>query len=286
MKKKTLLIIISLMMAVSLLIGCGKTEDDNVSSDQSTGIFNWGSIDCVLDENLGEITDGDNTYRIYRHINKSFNSEEEVFYASVLVKDPGSILNEVQYDGEVYPVVFLEDVDPDIVTSIDVPEFIYKIGDTCFTVNRVKNEPNTTEVILHEGLVKIGAHSFVGSGITSLYIPGTVDNIGVQAFQDCESLKTVEFSPDTRIQKLPNTVFEFCESLEEISIPASVREIEPGAFKGCTGLKSITFENPGSWHLRRKHNGVEEEYDVDVSDPSMNVEYMTDTYTDFNWKKN
>ncbi len=164
-------------------------------------------------------------------------------------------------------MVYLEKVNPQTVTSIDVPDFIYKIGALCFCGYLPQEEANTTEVILHEGLTKIGDHAFINSGITSIYIPSTVDDIGVQAFQDCMSLTSVEFGENIRIDKLPGTVFEYCESLEEITVPASVCEIEPDAFSGCTSLNKITFEDPGtSWHIHRKHNGIEEDYDEDYEE--------------------
>ena len=316
MKKSFVIFIVMIAISAGLMSGCEKADDDikgskkieqnekkeqdgeneeekeydakEASSEQSVEMFDWGFISHVHDENLGELTADDNTYRIYRHITKDYfnNTEEESFYASVLVKDPDAILREVEYEGEIYPVVYLERVDPTIVKSIDVPDFIWMIGDFCFTVNRTQFDANTKEVNLNEGLGKISAHAFASSGITSIYIPNTVESIGVGAFQDCTALERVEFGDNINLTELQSTVFANCSRLKEINIPASVTDIGADLFPWCDSLEKVTFENPGTWHLHRKHNGVEEDYDIDVSDAVQNTQYLTDTYLDFAWKRN
>lgn len=50
----------------------------------------------------------------------------------------------------------------------------------------------------------------------------------------------VEFSAE--INEIPDGAFEDCISLIEIAIPAQIRRIGEDAFKGCSGLESITIE--------------------------------------------
>lgn len=65
------------------------------------------------------------------------------------------------------------------------------------------------------------------------------------SFTDCTALKTIEF-PDTLLFISDGGfygVFQGCESLEEVVLPASLRTIWKNAFTECTNLKSITFLN-------------------------------------------
>ncbi|OKL23691.1 hypothetical protein BRO51_01285, partial [Metamycoplasma hominis] len=50
---------------------------------------------------------------------------------------------------------------------------------------------NLKEVILNEGLEKIGAETFYDTKIESITIPGSVKEIGESAFYGCENLKEV-----------------------------------------------------------------------------------------------
>ena len=59
--------------------------------------------------------------------------------------------------------------------------------------------------------------------------------------------------------------FEGCDSLTEITIPASVKTIGKLAFRGCSNLKLVHFENKDNWywHYRYKDTIIP----IDVSDP-------------------
>lgn len=92
-------------------------------------------------------------------------------------------------------------------------------------------------------VVEIGSGAFSGSNVENVTIPSTVTYIGSMAFNDCLSLKEVNFSEG--LQTISNSAFFGCKALEEISIPSTVRSIYTLAFRN-TGLKKLIFIDGGS----------------------------------------
>ena len=130
-------------------------------------------------------------------------------------------------------------------------------------------------------LEKLGKSCFCKSGIEILTLPGTVKEVGRDAFSDCNSLKTIWLEGDHEIDlsrsgmpdsaqviflsvTLPEGVrlrdlcmvkeaiipdgverigacWFFGSGVESVKIPASVKKIGPNAFYGCRSLKSIVF---------------------------------------------
>ena len=84
---------------------------------------------------------------------------------------------------------------------------------------------------------RIGATAFAGSRITSLIIPETVTEIEWNAFDNCDSLETVEIRAN--ISTIPDWCFDSCWNLESITIPASVQNIGSGSFAYCQKLTDI-----------------------------------------------
>ena len=111
---------------------------------------------------------------------------------------------------------------------------------------------------------KIGETCFSGcSSLTEINVPNTITCIGPSAFTDCVQLNSVNigagllslsngcFSGCTELSlvnlgnnliSVDEDVFKNCTKLESISIPGSVKELK-NAFRGCTNLKNVIFEN-------------------------------------------
>ena len=73
-----------------------------------------------------------------------------------------------------------------------------------------------TNIVLSDGLTRIGSYAFYGTAITGIDIPDTVRYIGASAFW-------------------------FCTSLVSVTIPSSVWDIETGAFGACRALTDLSF---------------------------------------------
>ncbi|RCJ00328.1 leucine-rich repeat domain-containing protein, partial [Metamycoplasma hominis] len=71
-------------------------------------------------------------------------------------------------------------------TKVTIPGSVKEIGERAFSDCK-----NLKEVILNEGLEKIGAAAFRTIRIKSINIPGSVKEIGEDAFSDCTNLEEV-----------------------------------------------------------------------------------------------
>ncbi|WP_220124543.1 leucine-rich repeat domain-containing protein, partial [Metamycoplasma hominis] len=71
-------------------------------------------------------------------------------------------------------------------TKVTIPSSVKEIGESAFSWCT-----NLKEVILNEGLEKIGAETFYHTNIGSITIPGSVKEIGESAFFGCKNLKEV-----------------------------------------------------------------------------------------------
>lgn len=91
-----------------------------------------------------------------------------------------------------------------------------------------------------EGVTEIGTYAFSGqTNITKVVIPSTMKTIGENAFENCSSLKAVEFANGCVLDEIGKNVFLGCRSLETISLPDGITVIPEGAFIGCASLSSI-----------------------------------------------
>jgi hypothetical protein len=91
------------------------------------------------------------------------------------------------------------------------------------------------------GIANNAFNSLYGNGelITSLSMPNTVTNIGIDGFEDCTRLTSVTFS--THLVTLGLSAFEGCSSLTAITIPNSVTSIVQDAFASCSNLSAVTL---------------------------------------------
>ena len=75
--------------------------------------------------------------------------------------------------------------------------------------------------------------------LVSVTVPGTVAEIGGDAFAYCRGLQYVLLGDG--IETIGSSAFKGCWNLEEIRIPSSVTEIGASAFSSCTSLRTVTI---------------------------------------------
>ena len=151
----------------------------------------------------------------------------------------------------------VEGLESSYITTVDASAF-----QGCTSLKDVKL-PNTVNVIEEQ--------AFLGSGITSITIPGNVSRIATKAFKDCVDLANVTFNGSgygtlyfgdsvfdgcdaLRTLTLPNRKFEMSGNggnlfgpeggvpfLETVEIPAAVTSIPANFFANCIGLKEVKF---------------------------------------------
>ena len=73
-------------------------------------------------------------------------------------------------------------------------------------------------------------------------IPDTVEYIGPDAFKGCLNLQTV-ILPAKKLETIEKGTFENCKRLTSLRIPACVKKVKSGAFKGCDALENIHAES-------------------------------------------
>lgn len=108
-----------------------------------------------------------------------------------------------------------------------------------------------TVVVIPEGVETIDQYAFAYSQIKSINIPASVTQIGNYAFYN-SAIESITFTEGKNNLYIGSYAFENCTSLDNVVIPYRVRNatdltstvysIGSSAFKGCTGLKTLTFE--------------------------------------------
>ncbi|MBP5366119.1 MAG: leucine-rich repeat domain-containing protein [Bacteroidales bacterium] len=96
------------------------------------------------------------------------------------------------------------------------------------------------EVTIPDGTETIKGAFENNSSLTSVTIPASVKEIGMDAFRMCVNLTTVNI-PATGVTTIRTGAFAVCSSLESIDIPSTTTRIEGGVFTSCKALKSISI---------------------------------------------
>lgn len=155
------------------------------------------------------------------------------------------------------------------VRTVNLPEGLQTIGDHAFS-----GADRLTALQLPEGLIDISAYALMGcTQLQTVGIPATLRQIPPELFDSLsmlESITVAEGNPkfESRdgalVQKATGTLyrvppnngktryavpeglvavgsnaFHQCEGLTEVTLPASVTEVTPGAFDGCKRLAAI-----------------------------------------------
>lgn len=107
---------------------------------------------------------------------------------------------------------------------------------------------------------KICDHAFsMCSGITSVTIPDSVEEIEAYAFEKCTSIKKINI-PDMAVV-ISEGLFSGCSSLKQVNIGPDITVIEDDVFTGCSSLEKITVDEGNYYYSSR--DGVL--YDKDFS---------------------
>ena len=98
------------------------------------------------------------------------------------------------------------------------------------------------EIILYEGLQKIGDGAFPGCiSLQSIKLPSTVTEIGDHAFNGCWYLREVTLNEG--LQKIGEDTFRGCSSLESVTLPSTVVDIDDDAFRDCRRLREVLLND-------------------------------------------
>ena len=129
------------------------------------------------------------------------------------------------------------------VENLILPNTLITIGEEMFYQSKLKT------VVIPANATTIGNSAFEQcASLISIDIPANVETIGTAVFLGCSSLATVTFENGSQLKTIGGDssyygAFSYCTALTSIEIPASVETIEAAAFKGCSSLATVTFEN-------------------------------------------
>lgn len=128
------------------------------------------------------------------------------------------------------------------------------------------------DFVIPETITSISEGLFANTAITSIVLPDTIRSIPARAFLNCTELKSVTMP--SALEFIGDRAFEGCTSLTEITIPKTVHStyeklwndcsdamaagyyvtkaqdgIGHAAFKNCTALETVIFEDGGAKRL-------------------------------------
>lgn len=80
------------------------------------------------------------------------------------------------------------------------------------------------------------------SKLASFTLPSSIETIGVDAFNQCNSLPELPWE-ETNLQTIKANAFKYCNNLTTITLPSTFQRIEDNAFFGCSNIRMITINS-------------------------------------------
>lgn len=105
----------------------------------------------------------------------------------------------------------------------------------------IAEEP-VKNLIIQDGTAQIEKYEYSDNVfLESVYIPGSVKNVGVSAFEGCSALTNLQIQ--NGVSALENKSFASCVNLKQVALPDSITQLGNGAFYRCTTLKEVILPN-------------------------------------------
>lgn len=130
---------------------------------------------------------------------------------------------------------------------IEIAEYEYVNGEIRDGIEITKYNGTDTEIIIPNQIdgievTSIGDNAFDGNEkITSVTIPNTVLDVGIEAFANCKNLSNVIFEENSKLDRILVNAFDGT-ALQEFTVPESCR-ILGNAFNECDIKKLVILGN-------------------------------------------
>lgn len=151
-----------------------------------------------------------------------------------VIEDEGTCLDENIIIPELYnglPVIGIDSTSfwfCSFIKSVYIPANVIYIGEWAFS-NCTSLE--TVTFADNSKLQSIGEKAFSKTGIATISLPDTVSELGISAFERCESLTSIRIPAG--VTQILNHTFARCYNLTTIIIPTSVLYVGTYAFESC-----------------------------------------------------
>ncbi|GAP71509.1 hypothetical protein SAMD00024442_13_37 [Candidatus Symbiothrix dinenymphae] len=140
-----------------------------------------------------------------------------------------------------------------MLDTIFIPKTVESIGagafEGCHSLRKIDVDPDNPSFKSVDGVLykKLSDGALilltcpVKNAETALYVPDEVTSIGYAAFAGCDSLVSVIFTANSRLESIADRAFHSCDALTALTIPNGVGSIGDAAFWACSGLTSVTI---------------------------------------------
>lgn len=109
-------------------------------------------------------------------------------------------------------------------------------GTTCAFF--VMAEEPLKNLIIADGVAEVAKYEYCDKTfLESVYVPGSVQKIGVSAFDGCSTLQNVQLQEG--ISVIDNRGFALCSRISQIALPNSVVRLGNASFYGCSALRDV-----------------------------------------------
>lgn len=130
--------------------------------------------------------------------------------------------------------------------EVTTPEYTYSLvedGTAYELIKVITDEKIITIPALYNDkpVVGIGTEVFRNTQIEEVNLPDTLTYLSERAFSLCISLKKVNLTTSSSLQKIGEKAFYQCEYLHTITLPETLEEVGASAFEGCIDLVSLNI---------------------------------------------
>ena len=214
MKKKTLSLILALLMVFSLLPVSALADGTIVDSGKCGKDLTWTLDNAGVLTITGTGEMNDDPWR--------WNFTDSL--KSVIIADGVTSIYGSAFDG------------CKAITEVSIPNSVTEIGACAF-----ENCSSLKKIDIPDSVTSMDYAVFSGcSSLTNINIPSDVYVMGSHIFKDCTALTSVVLP--NRIKYIQEYTFSGCSSLKSVRFADNIKVIYENAFAGCDALELVYFD--------------------------------------------